>query len=427
MRKISTAACTVLVGLALLPACGKGRKKEIPGPNDKVFKVSTAEVQSRDIPDGIDLPGTFTPSQRLLIKSDFTGKVQALAVIEGQQVAVGDALLKIEDEKLPYVLDRQRAELREAEAQLELDSKAAGATPEENAEATFEASMMEQPPIPNEENPENPPEANLAPGQATPEATENTPFPVTIPRPFPFRNQARKGILPVRPAPAPQQNPEASENRIGLDQAKIDRIKAEIALSEKQLAGSTILATVDGFVSKVNIAEGSSVKPDDPLLEIVKTNPIELTVAIPKSDVGRLNKSMDAKVSVTDLGQETLDGEISFIGAELDATKKTLELRVRVANPELRIKAGMEGIAHLAIANKTHPALLIPAAAIRSEGDKKYVYVVRGQVAERREVTLGGGAEGLIEIKKGLKAGERVVTRGLDELKDEEEFVKASS
>lgn len=431
MRKILSAAFPLLLCLSLLSACGKGRKKDIPGPNDKVFTVGVAEVVSRDIPDGIEFPGTFTASQRLVVKSDFTGRVQALSVIEGQQVAVNDALMKIDDEKLPYVLDRQRAELREAEAQLEFDSKATGgfAGEEEGLEDTGEAQQLEEALAgaggageegAAEQNAEAAPE-----GQVTPEPTEATPFPIR--RPFGVRRNVKRGLGSPRIPVAAPQSPELSENRIALDQAKIDRIKAEITLSERQLAGSTLLATVEGFVSKVHVAEGSMVKVDDPLVDIVRVDPIELTLHIPKDEIARLDKSMQVKVTVNDMKQESFDGEISFIGAELDPQKKTLEMRIRIPNPGMRIKAGMEGVAHLAVANKTHPALLVPPAAIRSEGDKKFVYVVRGQVAEKREITTGSGFEGLIEVTRGVKAGERVVIRGLDSLKEDEEFVKVAS
>ncbi len=428
MRKILSAALPLLLCLCLLPACGKGRKKDIPGPNDKVFTVGVAEVVSRDIPDGIEIPGTFTASQRLVVKSDFTGRVQALSVIEGQQVAVNDALMKIDDEKLPYVLERQRAELREAEAQLEFDSKATGiAADEEGLEDTGEAQQLEDAlagaggeEAPADQNAEATPEA-----LATPEATENTPFPIR--RPFGVRRNARRGIGSPRTPAVAAQSPELQESRQTLNQAKVDRIKAEIVLSERQLAGSTLLATVEGFVSKVHVAEGSMVKVDEPLVDIVRVDPIELTLHIPKDDIARIEKNMQVKVTVNDLKQESFDGEISFIGAELDPQKKTLEMRVRLSNPGMRVKAGMEGVAHLAIANKTHPALMVPPAAIRGEGDKKFVYVVRGQVAEKREIVTGSGFEGLVEVTKGLKAGERVVTRGLDSLKEDEEFVKVTS
>ncbi|MCE9625774.1 MAG: efflux RND transporter periplasmic adaptor subunit, partial [Deltaproteobacteria bacterium] len=368
MRKIFPAAFPLVLSLVLIPACGKGLKKDIPGPNDKVYNVSVAEVVSKNIPDGIEIPGVFTVTQKLTVKSDFTGKVQALSVIEGQQVSINDALLKIEDEKLTYVIDRQHAELREAEAQLELDtSKSNNAIPEENPEENSDAASEDSFVSPNNPNnpsnnednvtPENPdatPNAATAPNQ---EPTESTPFPGR--RPFGMRRPFRRPGLPARPANIPlPPNPELNENRISLDQAKIDRIKTELAISERQLAGSTVLTSVDGFVAKINVAEGSMVKPDDILLEIVKIDPIEFSVQIPKEEISRLNKSMEAKVTANNFGQEIFSGQVSYIGAEVDAAKKSLELRVRIPNPGMRLKAGMDGIAHLAIANKTHPALL---------------------------------------------------------------------
>ena len=432
MRKIL--AAPILLALAFTPACGKmAKKRDMPGPNDKVYSVGAAAVVSRSIPDAIDLKGTFSPSERLQVKSDFTGRVQALSVIEGQQIANGETLLKIDDEKLPYLLDRQRAELREAEAQLELDNNrgpgTSGAVTDavENVMDEIAAAQDAAEDAAARED-DNADQGTTPEESAPPEATEATPFP----RRFPFRRFPRRQFGANRPnaatapAPAPVVNPEAGEDRIALDQARIDRIKAEVAISERQLAGSTIQVTVDGFVSKVAIAEGSMVKPDEVLVEIVKIDPIELVLQLPKEEIGRLDKNMEARVTVPDLAGESFAGEISFIGAELDPVKKTLELRIRVANQSLRIKGGMDGVAHLAIANKSHQGLMVPAAALATELDKTFVYVIKGQLAEKRQVETGISLEGLVEIKSGLKNGDRVVANGLSSLKEEEEFVKVS-
>ena len=103
------------------------------------------------------------------------------------------------------------------------------------------------------------------------------------------------------------------------------------------------------------------------------------------------------------------------------------EVRVRVANPNLKIKVGMDGNAEMGVASKTHEALMAPSDAILHEGEKRFVYVIRGSVAEKREVLTGSFYEGLIEIKDGLRASDQVVVRGLDALKEDEEFVKVSS
>jgi len=471
MRKLVFPLGILLLAVLVHPGCDKMRKKKgIPNPGDKVYSVSAAQVKTQSIPDSIDITGVFTPVQRLTLKSEFAGHIQALSVIEGQNIQTGDAILKIEDEKLPFVLDQKRAEQKEAEAQLELDSKIAGGSApgavgdigDDDLNADEEPPSEppaiqglndvgseggeEVPPPPASPNASAPPNpAPFEPPQPAvpPIAAINNPDNNTVPdeelsdeskafnaraRLRQNRLQRRLAAIAGRPAPSasPNDNPEVAESRGNLTQARIERIKAEVAFVEKQLSGSTLSSPLDGFVSKVAVNEGSLVKPDDLLVEIVQVDPIELTVKIPKNQIEKIEKSLEVKVTVDDLPGQSFKGEISYIGAELDADKKSVEIRIRVANPNLKIKVGMEGVAEIGVANKTHDALLVPTDALLRQGDKKFVYVIDGNVAAKQEVTTGGFFEGMVEIKTGVKASEQVVTRGGSSLKEDEEYIKVS-
>ena len=195
-------------------------------------------------------------------------------------------------------------------------------------------------------------------------------------------------------------------------------------MTEKQLAGSTLLAPFDAFVAKVNVAEGSMVQPNDLLMTLVDLDPIELTLQIPKEQIDKIDKSLKFKVTIPDLNSENFPGEISFIGAEVDPAKKTVEVRLRVLNPGFRIKIGMEGMAQLAVANKFHSALLIPPSAVLTRENKKWVYIDKGQKAEVEEVELGGLFDGQIEVKSGLRKGDKVVSQGVQQFKEDEEYIR---
>jgi len=97
-----------------------------------------------------------------------------------------------------------------------------------------------------------------------------------------------------------------------------------------------------------------------------------------------------------------------------------------VDNRQEKIKLGMKGVASLAISKSTHSALLVPDNSIVRVEEKSYVYVVRGQVAKRVPVTLGVSYEGWTEIKKGIKKSDRVVSGGVQSLKEPEEFIRVS-
>lgn len=428
----------LLAGLLILPfalilgsSCGQGdTKKSVPTAKDKVFPVTIASAAKREIPNVLSYEGQFIPLQRLEVKSDFTGKVQALSVVEGQAVLSGDVLLKIEDEKLPWVLDRQRAELREAEAQMELDSRLANGGGQEDAFEEFPEQEEE------EEEEEQPEEDEVAEEEEEEleEGVELSPQE----RLARLRRRAQRARAraranrrtPPRQAARPRAeepvNEEVIESRQNLHQAKIDRIRAEITLTEKQINGATIISPFDGFVSRVKITEGSLVRSDQLLVDIVMVDPIDLSLKVPTNEIGKIDKKMETKVTVPDLGASNFKGEISFIGAELGASQRDVEVRIRVDNRGEKIKLGMKGVASLAISKSTHSALLVPDNSIVRLEEKSYVYVVRGQVAKRVPVTLGASYEGWTEIKKGIRKSDRVVSGGVQSLKESEEFIKVS-
>ena len=64
------------------------------------------------------------------------------------------------------------------------------------------------------------------------------------------------------------------------------------------------------------------------------------------------------------------------------------------------------------------PITLVPKTAIRTEGDGRYVFVVRGDAVERRAVKAGGSDGDRIEVLSGLSSGDRVVVSPPPELKD---------
>lgn len=415
-------------------ACGKfGNGKSTPGPEDKVYTVSVTGAVEREIPNSIQAEGRFIAVGQLEVKSDFTGKVQALSVEEGQSVYAGNVLMKIEDEKLPWILERQRAQLNEAIAQMELDEKLASGVNGEAFEEPAEEEPLEEEETysQEEEYPEEEPveeyegeeDARSAAfrrlAQLRRQAARARRFNQGL------QNQGTPATTPPPPRAAPSVSPEVAQSRETLNQAKIDRIRAEISETERQLDGSTITSGIDGFISRVSVAEGSLVKPGDLLAEIVTLDPIDLRLYLPKEDMAKIDKSMKVKVTVPDLGNRLYEGEISFIGASVDPAQQNVEIRVRILNRDEKVKLNMEGIANIALSGGTHQALVVPSKSLVRQEGHTYLYILKSNLlAERIEVSTGSAFEDLIEIKRGLDENDRVVTRGVEQLKGEEAFIQ---
>ena len=71
------------------------------------------------------------------------------------------------------------------------------------------------------------------------------------------------------------------------------------------------------------------------------------------------------------------------------------------------------------VAERREKVLVVPREAIADRGGKWVVFVLTGQKVSMREVKLGLGDDEIVEIREGLKEGERVVTQGLETLADQ--------
>lgn len=115
----------------------------------------------------------------------------------------------------------------------------------------------------------------------------------------------------------------------------------------------------------------------------------------------------------TDAYPDVFHGRISFMGAALDATSRTLQARIDTANPAGRLKKDMYVTATV-VAGKIDNALLVPdSAVLRDAENEPFVYVEKEQNKfARRGVKVGESNQGKIQILTGLQAGDRVAGDG---------------
>lgn len=115
----------------------------------------------------------------------------------------------------------------------------------------------------------------------------------------------------------------------------------------------------------------------------------------------------------TDAYADVFRGRISFMGAALDPTSRTLQARIDTANPQGKLKKDMYVTATV-VAGKISNALLVPdSAVLRDAENEPFVYVEAGQEQfARRQVKVGASDAGKTQILSGLKPGERVAGNG---------------
>ena len=101
----------------------------------------------------------------------------------------------------------------------------------------------------------------------------------------------------------------------------------------------------------------------------------------------------------------------------LEAAQRALTVEAIVPNPNGILKPGLFATARIQQPQRT-PGVLVPAAAVQTSAGTSRLYVVNGDHVEERIVTTGETIGELVEITKGLKSGERVATKNVNQLAD---------
>lgn len=169
---------------------------------------------------------------------------------------------------------------------------------------------------------------------------------------------------------------------------------------------------ISGVVTEVEAGVGRQVPVGTDLFGVVNLREVWAVVDAYERDLGRLHAGQAAVLSATAFPNLVFRGRVVSLEGSIKEATRTLDVRLEVGNPELKLRPGMFVSARIATGS-TRMALVVDEAAVQSEGDSKVVYVALTDstfVARPVEVRSLGGNRA--EILTGLRAGERIATRG---------------
>ena len=178
----------------------------------------------------------------------------------------------------------------------------------------------------------------------------------------------------------------------------------------------TLRSPFDGIVQNVSVKPGMSVKVGDRLMGLVDLSAVWLWAEFYENELPLLSTGQKIKITVPAFGDEEFGGEIAVIEPFLDPMKRTVRVRVDIANPQWKLRPGMFVNAWLDV--RAGEGLTVPVSAVMPTGRRNIVFVDKGEGRlEPRFVDLGRkfaqlGAlydSNYYEVRGGLKEGERVV------------------
>jgi RND family efflux transporter MFP subunit len=208
---------------------------------------------------------------------------------------------------------------------------------------------------------------------------------------------------------------EVAEAGVKADEARVQSLKT----LESYLA---VRAPFDGVITERNVHPGALVGPPAgtnamPMLRMESVGHLRLTVAVPEADVGAIAEGAKAEFVVRTWPGQRFAGVIKRVAHAIDTKTRTMPVELDVDNANNKLAAGMYAEVFWPIRRDT-PSLFVPASAVVQTTEKSYVDRVRDGVVEQVAVQRGTALADRVEVVGALQAGDTVLRRGSEEMKD---------
>ncbi|GIU20848.1 RND transporter MFP subunit [Shewanella colwelliana] len=189
-------------------------------------------------------------------------------------------------------------------------------------------------------------------------------------------------------------------------------------LAALQVEESMVRSPIDGIVAKRFVKAGNMAKEFDELFYIVNQDELYGIVHLPEAQLHSLRLGQEAQLFANKHTQDTVHAKVLRISPIVDAQSGTFKVTLSVPNKNATLKAGM--FTRVELRYDTHSDVItVPYNAVINQDNEYALYVIDGENASRRAVTLGYREADTVEVVSGITPGEQIVIRGHQNLKDQ--------
>ena len=224
---------------------------------------------------------------------------------------------------------------------------------------------------------------------------------------------ATQGVDSLKDAGGPAQSgmkqlAEASLQRLKNWDISEAQVKA-LAKSGDAKRTLTFRSPVSGIVTEKKALQGMRFMPGEALYQIADLSSVWVIADVFEQDIGLVKTSAKATVRINAYPDKLFEGKVSYVYPTLNATTRTVPVRVELANPGLQLKPGMFAQLELPVSAKG-AVVTVPTSAVIDSGTRQIVLVDKGEGRfEAREVKLGARSDTHVEVIDGIREGEAVV------------------
>lgn len=351
--RMRAGVAAILAAALLAPAgCRPAERSSVPpaaslapaGASEPVVDVAAATVQRGQILQPVVAPGSLVALRESQIGTEIAGRVQKVHVSEGDRVAAGAPLFEIDP--VPYEMA-----LRQAEAVMDV--------------AQAERSQLES-------------------------------------------DLARARTLRKQEVVS-QQDFDRLTTQLAVAQARERQAAETLALARYNVSRTVVRAPYEGSIVRRLVDEGTTalVQPQTIVVVLQETAALEADASIPESQLAVVQAGDRALLRVEGI-PDPIETTVSAVNDSIDPATRTYLVKMRVPNPDHRLKAGVFALVEIIPRSKAN-VLIVPADAVRTEEGRTRVMVVRDGRVEAVTVEIGLTSEEAAEVLRGVDVGDQIL------------------
>ena len=212
----------------------------------------------------------------------------------------------------------------------------------------------------------------------------------------------------------------SAEAAVSSAKAAVSTAQTQIDQARKAIIDTVVYAPISGYIAERVADLGEYISPSAPnakIATIVKTGTLRLKIDVPEQSIGKVAIGQGISLQTSAYPDRNFAGTVVRVLPGLNTTARTLTVEAEVANVEGLLKPGQFATVRIT-QSKPENAVMIPATAVKAEGDTNKVYVVKDGAAREHLVQVGLLENDMIQTKTGVAEGDLVATSNINELFD---------
>jgi HlyD family secretion protein len=388
----------------------------------KTISAAPVRVETAGASQGesvLSATGYVVAHHKIAVGAKVMGRVAWIGVEKGDLVQQGQVLVRLEDTEFRAQVNQARANL--AAAQARLDQLRTGSRPQEKMRdkaAVLQAEARLKKAEADYQRSERLYRSGVASKAELDSALSERDTAAAL------LEAARQSSTMTDIGPRPEE--------IRAAQAELQQMKAALDYAETQLAATEIKAPVSGTVLERIVERGEMVSPSafggsgarTSVVDLADLTDLQVELDISQTDFARLKMDQRAEIIPEAYPNLRYNGFIAEIAPEANRAKSTIQVKVKVENPDQQLRPEMNARVNFLAPNtagKENNSLgriLVPKQAVVKKDNSSFVFVVKGDKVEQRAIRAGAEIGDDYHVLEGLSGNESVAIAGVDKLRD---------